>query len=323
MPNTVLTIGRAKVHVNDVNNMAQNDSAALFKLCNDKYEKKISMIAHRIAQDPSKARLIMLSGPSASGKTTTSLKLKAELEKLGCKAVTISMDDFFKNREDAPIEPDGTRDYETVDALDRNLLKETLGELITKGRAKLPIFNFKLGRRAAETKEVVLGPGEVAVVEGLHALDTVITGLFPQEAILKLYVSVSSDYIKDAGDIVLCARDVRLIRRAVRDYQFRGSDVGSTLDMWDSVCRGEDLYVRPFKKFADITVNSAFGCEPCIFKEDTLKLFGSVDKDSRHAQRARHILDGIKQFEPISPSIVPGNCVLREFLGGSVYYEDN
>jgi uridine kinase len=323
MASTVLTIGRVKVHVDDVNHMAAEDSENLFKLCNEKYEKKISMIAHRIAKDPSKARLIMLSGPSASGKTTTSLKLESELEKLGCRAVTISMDDFFKNREDAPTAPDGTKDYETVAALDQELLKTTLGELITTGHTRLPIFNFKTGQRAAETKEVVLGAGDVAVVEGLHALDTVITGLFPQEAILKLYVSVSSDYIADTGDIILCARDVRLIRRAMRDFQFRGTDVESTLDMWDSVCRGEDLYVRPFKKYADITVNSAFSCEPCIFREETLKLFGSVGKDSRHAQRVSHIIEGIKYFVPISPSIVPGNCVLREFLGGSDYYSDN
>lgn len=320
MPATVLTIGRAKVRVSEVNNAARKDGTDLFNLCNNKYEKKIDLIARRVAEDPSKARLIMLSGPSASGKTTTSLKLQNALKKLGCGAVAISMDDFFKNREDAPLLPDGMRDYESSAALDTELLKYTLGELIATGHTSIPVFNFKTGHRAKESRPVVLETGHVAIMEGLHALDPAITGLLPEGAILKLYVSVSSDFMTDTGETLLCARDIRLVRRTVRDFHFRGSNVGSTLDMWDSVCRGEDLYVRPFKKYADITVNSAFSCEPCIFREAVLRLFGDVGSNSQHAQRVKHILDGMSAFEPLSPSIMPGDCVLREFMGGSDYY---
>lgn len=320
MPVTVLTIGRAKVRVSEVNDAAKNDGTSLFNTCNDKYEKKIQMIARRIAENPYNSRLIMLSGPSASGKTTTSLKIQDELKKLGCGAVAISMDDFFKNREDTVIMPDGTRDYESSAALDTVLLKDTLGELIATGRASIPVFNFKIGRRSEESRPVALDKGQVAIVEGLHALDPDITGLLPKDSILKLYVSVSSDFIRDTGDNILCARDIRLVRRAVRDFHFRASNVEKTLDMWDAVCRGEDLYVRPFKKYADITVNSAFSCEPCLFCEAASKLFGDVGKDSPHARRVKHILDGMNEFEPISPSIMPGDCVLREFMGGSDYY---
>jgi uridine kinase len=320
MPATVLTIGRAKVRVSEVNKAAQTDSVGLFNLCNEKYEKKIQQIARRIADDPSKARLIMLSGPSASSKTTTSLKIQNALKELGCGAVTISMDDFFKNREDTPIMPDGTRDYESSEALDTALLKETLSELITTGRTSLPVFKFKLGQRANESRPVILDEGHVAIMEGLHALNPKITELLPPQAILKLYVSVSSDFVADTGETVLCARDVRFVRRMVRDFHFRGANVEETLDIWDSVCHGEDLYVRPFKKCADITVNSAFSCEPCLFREVALKLLGDVNPDSPHAERVRHIMDGMSAFEPVSPSTMPGNCVLREFMGGSDYY---
>ena len=320
MPATVLTIGRAKVLVSEVNKAVHENSAGLFNLCDEKYEKKIDQIARRIASDPSKARLIMLSGPSASGKTTTSLKIQEALKKLGCGAVAISMDDFFKNRDDTPIMPDGTRDYESSDALDTARLKETLSELITTGHTSLPVFSFKLGQRSNESRPVVLDEGHVAIMEGLHALNPKITDLLPPQAILKLYVSVSSDFVTDTGETVLCARDLRFVRRAVRDFQFRGTNVEKTLDMWDAVCHGEDIYIRPFKKCADITINSAFSCEPCIFREVALKLFGDAKPDSPHAQRVKHILGGMSAFEPISSSTIPGNCVLREFIGGSDYY---
>lgn len=320
MPITVKTIGRAKIRVSDVNSSAKNDAKVFFSECNEKYEKKLDSIAKRIADNPLKSRLIMLSGPSASGKTTTSLKIQEALKRRGCTAVTISMDDFFKNREDTPILPDGTRDYESSAALDTDLLKEKLGELIFKGRTNLPVFDFKAGHRSDKERTVVLEEGDVALVEGLHALDTCITGLLPADYILKIYVSVSSDFVSDDGRIVLCARDVRLIRRTVRDFNFRGADVSETLAMWDAVCRGEDLYVRPFKKYADITVNSAFGCEPCIFKETALNLFGSVPSDSRYIERVKHIIDGLCEFESMPVSLMPGTCVLREFFGGSDYY---
>lgn len=320
MPATVLTIGRTKVRVSEVNRAAQDDSVGLFNLCNEKYERKIEQIANRIANDPSKARLIMLSGPSASGKTTTSLKIQNALNKLGCGAVAISMDDFFKNREDTPVMPDGTRDYESSEALDTALLKETLSELVTTGRTSLPVFNFKLGHRATESRPVILDEGHVAIMEGLHALNPKTTDLLPPQAILKIYISVSSDFVTDTGETVLCARDIRFVRRMVRDFHFRGANVEETLHMWDAVCNGEDLYIRPFKKCADITVNSALSCEPCIFREVALKLLGDVKPDSPHAQRVRHILDGISAFEPIPPQAMPGSCVLREFMGGSDYY---
>ncbi len=323
MQSSLKTLGRAKIRLSNVNREVQDNSSTFFNFCNRTYENKIEVIAHRIAEDPSKSRLIMLSGPSASGKTTTSIKLQIALQKLGIGAVSISMDDFFKNREDSLILPDGTRDYESIDALDIKSLRERLNELIETGYTQLPVFNFKMGRRSEKTRVIELQPGHVAVVEGLHALDTAITSLLPSESTLKLYVSVSSDFVDDEGAPILTARDIRLIRRTVRDFNFRGNSPYETLGMWDAVCRGEDLYVRPFKKFADATVNSVFACEPCIFRANAINLFESVAQSGATEQLTKHILDGLAAFENMSEEIMPGSCLLREFWGESDYYNRN
>lgn len=315
----VHTIGRAKIRISDLNDALQKDGGEYFDTCNKKYEKKINSIAAKIAADKSKTKLIMLSGPSASGKTTTSIKLQNALESLGIGAVSISMDDFFKNREDAPVLPDGTKDFESLEALDIKTLESSLNELISKGAASLPVFNFKTGRRSEKKRRVLLTQGQVAVVEGLHALDTAVTGLFPQESTMKIYVSVSSDFVDDEGNAILKARDLRLLRRTVRDASFRSAAPEATLEMWDKVCRGEDLYVRPFKKYADVTVNSAFACEPCLFKAKASALFEKV-KDERFEAKVKSITGALSAFGSMPESIMPASCVLREFFGGSEYY---
>lgn len=232
------TIGRAKILSSAVNKAAHTDQQAFMEQCDQKYEKRINEIVNRVAADGSTVRMIMLSGPSASGKTTTSYKIKQGLEKAGIKAITISMDDFFKPRELAPSLPDGSKDFESIDAIDLPLLQSCLLQLINDGWADLPTFNFKLGNRDEKTNRVELAAGSVAVVEGLHALDTSVTEGLPSQHMLKLYISVSSDFVDDDGKVLLTARDVRLIRRTIRDYHFRGSSPENTLDMWGSVCRG-------------------------------------------------------------------------------------
>jgi uridine kinase len=316
----VKTIGRAKKEVRQINELAVGSAQAFMAECDEKYEEKISSIVGHVADRGAGVKVIMLSGPSASGKTTTSLKIKEGLEKRGVSAVSISMDDFFKPRELEPLLPDGSRDYESLDAIDTGLLLSCLTQLINDGRAQLPTFNFKLGRPDEKKRSVVLPEGSVAVVEGLHALDNAVTGGLPPEHTLKLYVSASSDFVDGDGGTVLTARDIRLIRRTIRDYHFRGSSPENTLGMWESVCRGEDMYVRPFKRFADVTVNSVFDCEPCLFRQSAMKLFGMVPEESPYIDKARGIVAALSCFEPMQLELLPPSCVLREFVGGSVYY---
>lgn len=323
MPDTISTfktIGREKLKINEINSAVSKDEVEFFNLCNNKYEQKVELIAKKIAENPEKARIIMLAGPSASGKTTTSLKIQARLNELGCGAVTISMDDFFKNREETPQLKDGTKDFETVDALDTQLLKDCLSKLVNTGEAYFPRFSFKEGKRYDNEKLIKLDRDHVAIVEGLHALNPAITSLLPEGCVYKIYVSVSSDYVSEEGKVILSARDMRLIRRSVRDFNFRGSDVEHTLSMWDHVCHGEDLYVRPYKKYADMTVNSAFSCGPSLFKKEGEKLFSQVNEDSEFIEKATHILSALSKFKPMNRKILPSSCVLLEFFGGSQYY---
>lgn len=315
-----ITIGRTKIAYSEVNRAAAGDAAAFFNACNENYERKVREIARRIRNHIDTTRVILLSGPSASGKTTTSLKIREELARLGIEAVTISLDDYFKNRDDTPLLADGSRDFESLDALDVDFLRTSLSDLIEKGSAAVPAFNFKQGKRAPSLRRVTLGPGSVAVVEGLHALNSRISQGMPEGHLLKIYISVSSDFVRDNGRVALSAREARLIRRTVRDHRFRGTGPEQTLSMWDAVCRGENAYVRPFKKDADVTFNSVFQCEPCLFGAEAARLFSSVPPESVFYNRARHIVETLSLFEKMPLSFVPGTCVLREFLGGSDYF---
>ena len=312
--------GRVKIRLKEVNDRAQSDAKEFFEECDLAYETKINAIARKIAEGIGQTRLIMLSGPSSSTKTTTSLKIQHKLREINISAVTISMDDFFKGRNNVPVLPDGSRDFESLEALNLGLLKGCLSELILNGRSDLPVFDFKAGYPAEKKRHVELAGDSVAIVEGLHALDSRITDEMPNQRILKLYVSASSDFADEDGGTVLTARDVRLVRRTIRDYKYRGSGPENTLDMWDAVCRGEDLYVRPFKKTADIVVNSVFKCEPCLFRTFAIRLLKTVPQSSRYYRKASQVIAGLSRFREMPMSLVPDTCVLREFTGGSVYY---
>ncbi|MDR3644377.1 MAG: hypothetical protein P4M02_04815 [Clostridia bacterium] len=313
--------GRTQIRLSEVNRAAAHEPQSFFERCNDGYEHRINDVCARIIKDTDASRIIMLSGPSSSAKTTTSLKLQRRLSEVGIHANTISLDDFFKNRCDLPLLADGSRDYESPSALDIPLLTQTISDLIFKGRAQLPAFDFKRGERSQKTRSIELNDDNIAIVEGLHALDTTVTQGIPAGRCLKLYVSVSSDFIDDDGRTVLSARSVRLIRRTIRDFKYRSSSPENTLDMWEAVCRGEDLYVRPFKRYADICLNSIFACEPCLFHAAALRLFSGVPQQSKHYDHAQKLLKAASAFEPMPAAMMPGTCVLREFTGGSVYYQ--
>lgn len=316
----IVTIGRTKILRSAVSRAVTEDAAAFFAACDAGYERRITDIVRRVCSDVESSRLILLSGPSASGKTTTSFKIKQALERAGIRAVTISMDDFFKDRDAVPALPDGSRDYESLQALDLACFDGAVSELIVKGHAEFPVFNFKTGRRENAARLLDLPAGSVAVVEGLHALDPAVTDGLPSKRMLRLYVSVSSDFIDDDGKTVLTAREVRLIRRMVRDYHFRGSSPDNTMEMWEGVCRGEDRYVRPFKRCADITVNSVLRCEPCIFRRTARELLAGVAEQSPHYETAGRLAASLEAFAGMDEEIVPSSCMLREFLGGSIYF---
>ncbi len=283
--------------------------------CELKYNNKIKRIAEQIAES-GRTEIVMLAGPSSAGKTTTAKKLCQELMELGVKSHTISLDDFYLDNCDSPRFPDGTPDYETVEALDIAYFEKAMKELIDNGEADIPEFDFINGRRKAQYNRLKIEETDVVVVEGLHALNPIITEHLPKERLLKIYINVSSRIYDKNNNIILNKRNLRFLRRLVRDYKFRGNSVEDTFKMWISVRYGEDTYLFPFKDNADIKINTLHLYETCVLKNTATALLGQVGADSEFHKDAQRLIRSLNKFTEIDRDFVPENSLLREFIGG-------
>ncbi len=292
---------------------ALNNKENLIDMSEKRYAEIVEKIADVINSDSSK-KIVMLAGPSGSGKTTTATKIKEKLESYGHKAYAVSLDDFYKNIGEGPKNEDGTYDFESVDALDLDLIHECLQELITESESDLPLFDFITGRRKPEKNSIKLRKDDVIIVEGLHALNPRIADTLPHENLLKVYISVSSR-IYDGEEIVLNKRNLRFIRRMVRDFQFRNSPVEHTYSLWPSVMKGEDNYLFPFKNNADIIADTTHVYEPCVLKTQALQLLETVEKTSKNYEDAQMLISSLNRFPTIEKNCVPEDSLLREFLG--------
>ena len=281
--------------------------------CEKKYNNKILKIAKDIAGSE-KTEIVMLAGPSSSGKTTTAKKLCQALADLGVKSHTVSLDDFYLNNCDSPRFPDGTPDYETVEALDIPCFEKTMETLIETGFALMPEFDFLTGRRKEKYNELKLGKNDVIIVEGLHALNPAITEHLPKERLLKIYISVSSRIYDKKKNIVLNKRNLRFIRRMVRDYKFRGNSVEETFKMWITVRYGEDAYLFPFKDNADIKINTIHLYETCVLKDTAIKLLKEVKSDSGFYKESQRLIRNLEKFPSIDKKYIPENSLMREFV---------
>ncbi len=315
-----MELSQPKISVDEVDQRAKEDPKAFFARCDAQYEARLAEAADRIAARAAGHRqFVLLAGPSASGKTTTSLKLKAALRTRGIHSTAVSLDDFFRDRRTLPVLADGREDWESPAALDLALFTEVTTRLLKEGRAEYPVFDFKKARRGEKTRRLEFPQGSVAVVEGLHAFNPAVAACLPEERIFRLYVSVGSAFTDEKENILLSARDVRLVRRMLRDYRFRASSASNTLALWESVCRGEDEYVRPYKDLADLALDTVFACEPCLFAGMVLWHFESERGEEPLSGEAERLVAALKRFERIPQDLVPPACLLREFLGGSSY----
>ncbi|MBR3588296.1 MAG: AAA family ATPase [Clostridia bacterium] len=292
---------------------ALNDKENFIEKSEKRYKHIIDIVCEKIDADNDK-EIVMLAGPSGSGKTTTANKIKEKLETMGHKAYTVSLDDFYKNIGEGPKNEDGSYDFESVDSLDLDLIHKCLQELITESRSELPLFDFMTGRRKEEKNLIELSKGDVIIVEGLHALNPRITDTLPHKNLFKIYISVSSR-IYNGKAIVLNKRNLRFIRRMVRDFQFRNSSVEHTYSLWPAVMAGEDKYLFPFKDNADLFINSIHVYEPCVFKDVATELLSTVEKESKNYNDAQKLISALKKFPSINKDDVPENSLLREFLG--------
>ena len=282
--------------------------------CNENYHKSVNSAAKKIF-DNKDVKIVMLAGPSSSGKTTTASLISKEIEKLGGRAYTVSLDDFYKTRNEGyPVDENGEPDFECVEALDIELIHSCLRELVETGESLLPVFDFTTGTRHDSAKKIVLCEKDVIIIEGLHALNPIITDTLEEKSLFKIYVSVSSRVYDENGNSFLSKRNLRFLRRMLRDYKFRAMPVEGTFDIWKSVTRGEDKYLFPFEENADIKLNSFHPCEPCVVGAEALKLLKEI-KDVNYQEKASELINKLEMFEKISYSILPEDCLLREFTG--------
>ena len=283
------------------------------------HEKKIAGIADSIAKN-NNVKVILIAGPSSSGKTTFSKRLEIELKLNGLKPKTISVDDYFVERKDTPKDENGEYNFEAIEAIDTNLLNNHLIKLLNGEKVEIPEFNFHTGQKEYKGKFMEIAEDEVLIMEGIHCLNDKLTFLIPKEQKFKIYIScltvLNIDYYNR-----ISTTDTRLIRRIVRDNQFRGYDALHTLKMWESVNRGEAKNIFPYQEQADVMFNSSLIYELSVLKDFAMPLLKEIGPDLEEYSEARRIYAMLSYFDSISPKSIPSNSLLREFIGGSIFGE--
>lgn len=279
-------------------------------------EKKISEIAKQIAKDPEK-KLIMIAGPSSSGKTSFSHRLSIQLRSVGLKPHPIPMDDYFVEREQTPLDEEGNPDFECLEAIDIELFNRQMTQLLEGERVELPDFNFKTGKKEYKGKYLQLGPEDVLVIEGIHGLDDRLSHSLPKDSKFKIYISALTQLNIDEHNRIPTT-DGRLLRRIVRDARTRGTSARRTIAMWPSVRRGEEKYIFPYQEEADVMFNSALIYELAVMKVYAEPLLFGIRRDEPEYEEAKRLLKFLEYFVGIPSENIPNNSILREFVGGSI-----
>lgn len=280
-------------------------------------EKKIAQIAEKIAGDASK-KFVMIAGPSSSGKTSFSHRLSIQLRTFGITPHPISLDNYFKNREDTPIDENGNYDFECLEAIDVEQFNKDMTALLAGETVQMPVFNFLTGHREYKGDFLKLGKDDILVLEGIHGLNDKLSYSLPKESKFKIYISALTQLNIDEHNRI-STTDGRLIRRMVRDARTRGSSAAKTISMWPSVRRGEDKYIFPFQEEADVMFNSALIYELAVLKPYAEAILFGIPKDAPEYIEAKRLLKFLDYFLAISSEGIPKNSLMREFVGGSVF----
>ncbi len=280
-------------------------------------EQKIGEIAGRIAADQRK-KVVLIAGPSSSGKTTFSHRLSIQLMAHGLIPHPISQDDFYVNREDTPRDEKGEYDFECLEAVDVPLFNRCMNELLDGKEVTLPIYNFKTGHREFRNRPLKLGDDDVLVIEGIHGLNEKLSHQIPAENKFKIYISALTQLNVDSQNN-LSTTDTRLIRRMVRDARSRATTARETLARWDSVRRGEEKNIFPFQEQADVIFNSALIYEMAVLKCYAEPLLFSVEEDCPEHEEAKRLLKVLEYLLPVPGENIGHNSILREFMGGGCF----
>ena len=279
-------------------------------------ERRIASVADEILDYGS--RLVLLAGPSSSGKTTTCKRLAVQLGACGLRPRMISMDNYFVDREHTPRDANGEYDFECLDAVDVPFFNEQLAALLDGQEVEVPRFDFQTGTRQTAGQRMQLGPSDVLIIEGIHALNPDLTPSIPDTLKYRLYVSALTTIQLD-DERRISTSDNRLIRRIIRDYKFRGYSASETIHRWPSVRAGEEKWIFPFQENADRMVNSALLYELAVLRGYVMPLLEEVPVDSPDYDEALRLRSLVGFFEPIPTKQIPPVSLLREFLGGSSF----
>ena len=298
-----------------LNDAVRTDPQGFVQECDAAYNKKIDSAARKIADNLKKSRIVLLSGPSGSGKTTTAKKIEARLEQMGINSHAIAMDNYFQtlDRETCPRNREGDIDYESPFLLDMDLLNRHFNLLDKGEKILIPKFEFARQMRSAiKSHPLQLGKDEIAIFEGIHALNDIISGKNPNAS--KVYISARSN-INEGSVLRFKGTWMRLARRTVRDAKFRAWEPKVTMKMWASVRRGEKLYVSPFKNKADIVFDSSLPYEVPVMKHYAVPILKSVPEDNERHDEMLELVKAFDHFQPIDPALVARDSLLREFIG--------
>ncbi len=306
----------------DLNALTQTGRLREFIRINEAlHEKSISRIADTFAA--SGARVILIAGPSSSGKTTFANRLYIALRVLGLRPIAISLDDYYLNRDLIPVDENGQRDFERLDTLDVPLFNDHLVRLLQGETVDAPLFDFPNGRRSDKTHTIHVDADQPIIIEGIHGLNDELTRDIARNRKFKIYISALTSLNLDDHNRIRTT-EARLLRRMVRDHHFRGTPPEQTMEMWPSVRRGEEKYIFPYQEDADVMFNSSLVYEIAILKKYVYPMLIKLTPDSPHYTMAHRLLKFLNYFQPADvEDEIPLNSILREFIGGCCFYRDD
>ncbi len=309
-------------YIADFNEIVESGRALEYlNICEARHNKQLADLGQKIQNRIDDVKLICVAGPSSSGKTTFTNRLRIELMSRGITPLMISIDNFYKHPDQCPIGADGKPDFEDIDALDRALFNECMYKLIQGEKVALPTYDFTTKKRTF-SEPVKLMHHQPILIEGIHALNDDLTPSINQEEKFKVYIAPLIQYRIDERNPISIS-DLRLIRRMVRDYNYRGTTCERTLEFWPSVRAGEFKWIYPYQNDADFVFNSELGYELCVLSKYAIKLLSDIKDDSPYYITANRLLKFLKYFTPISDKWVPCNSIIREFIGGSIFYTED
>lgn len=310
------------LEVNDIGSLnkliEEKNASPVIKISEALHEKKISQIADQIKARQKHVRVILIAGPSSSGKTTFSKRLAVQLMVNGIRPINLSLDNYFVNREQTPRDEQGEYDFESIDALDIPTFTDNINRLMAGEEVEIPKFSFETGQRYYDGEKIHLTRNNVIIVEGIHGLNPKLTQLLPPESLFKIFVSALTSIAIDNHNLIN-PTDNRLLRRMVRDYKYRNYSALDTLKRWESVLLGEQKHIVPYQEEADAIFNSALVYELCVLKVQAEPLLREVTQKHPEHSKALRLLKFLSYIRAVSTREIPPTSIIREFLGGSSF----